>query len=120
MNPTPKPGKRKPGAKEPALPFSKNRKKQAIVGSLCLAILLFSTWYLWPQSQMDKVRAMQEKLYSMPKEQRDQMSDEERRAQFNALRAAEDKLTGVQLKQLREEWMQKFKEKKANARSPGP
>src|SRR5262245_58138631 len=88
---------------------SKTKRRLALAGVLLLILLM--TWYAWPQSDLDHVRQMREELFATP---RDQMSPEERKEKFAALRAEEEKLSAEDRQALRKEMGQRF-QKKRNA-----
>ena len=85
---------------------SKTKQRLAMVGSALLLLLI--TWFAWPNSQVGKVRQMQQELFSTP---RDQLSAEERKQKFDDLRAERDKLSPEEIKQLRQEKGKLFQQK---------
>lgn len=104
----PLPAKGKKGQKAPMDPAKRKRLQQAIIiGSSLLLLLILGTYMLWPESQVDRVRRMQQDLFA----NRDGLSDEERRQRFEELRAEEDKLTGEQRGELRKAMFKEFQKK---------
>jgi hypothetical protein len=97
-------------AKSGAKTDSKTKRNLLILAGVLLLILL-AAWYAWPQSDVDRVREMRNELFSTP---RDQMSPDERKEKFAALRAEEEKLSPEDRQALRMEMAQRF-QKKRNA-----
>src|SRR5438132_408355 len=103
---------RKPNPGKNPAPASDKRKKWIAGAILAVVVLLFCGWFLMGgDPQVAKVQQMQEELFSTP---RDQMTDEDRKAKWEALKAEEEKLSPDQRRDVRREMGKKF-EKKMNA-----
>jgi hypothetical protein len=89
----------------PAAP-SKTKRRLTVAGSLLLLLLI--AWFAWPNSQVDKVRKMQQELFATP---RDQLTPEERKEKFDELRAEREKLSPEERNQLRQEKGKQFQQK---------
>jgi hypothetical protein len=89
---------------------SKTKRRLVALGGLVLLIVL-AAWYVWPESELARARQMRDELFAMPREQ---MSPEERKEKFAALRAEEEKLSPEERQALRREMGQRF-QKKRNA-----
>ncbi len=101
------PRKAKSGKDQPA---RSKRLRQILIGLACLVVLLLGTTYLlWPTSQVDQVRQMQQDLFSTP---RDQMSDDERKQKWENVRAEMDKLSPEERIELKKEMGKQFMKKK--------
>lgn len=79
------------------------RAIQAAVVIAVVAVLWL--WYSGPSRQMQTVRAMQQELFSAP---RDALPPEERKEKFEALRAERDKLSDEEKRDLRKEMGEQF------------
>ncbi len=105
----PVPGKTAPGKIAPAAD-TKRKQRRYRIGVALLLVLVLAIWYFRPNAQVAKVRQLQNELFGASS----QLSADEKKQKFEALRAESEKLSPADRKEVRKE-MDKHFQSKMNA-----